>query len=208
MNRPAIALILISILGLLSWVSAQGTRTDLYDVKKSQQELEVMKGILSTTLRFVANEIRNRDIAAQNKPGESPRRISMGGYGGGASVSAYYLYGQGATFVIPISSLNVGSGGMDRVFALAGGTAVGGFGTGFASGENLMESLESANARLEEAQEALQDTLEAQDELRAEQVELEATRAAAKAPKAATSTSQDVAVSPPPPPPPPPPGGP
>ena len=59
-------LLLMISMGLLSWGAAQGARPDLFDLKKSQQELEVMKGILNTTLNFVLKELRG---ASTPKPG-------------------------------------------------------------------------------------------------------------------------------------------
>jgi hypothetical protein len=83
---------------------AQGTKTTLFDVTKSQQELEIMKQILGTTMSFVSQNLQKQQAATKgvNTPfgvyfrGDSIRSSNM---------NAFYLYGQGAVFVIPASSL-------------------------------------------------------------------------------------------------------
>jgi hypothetical protein len=94
-------LLLMISMGLLSWGAAQGTRADLFDLKKSEQELEVMKGILTTTLNFFLKESRK---ASTQKPGRDEDQVYTISSWGGSRVSAFYLYGQGATFIIPVSS--------------------------------------------------------------------------------------------------------
>lgn len=94
--------ILSMILGvaLLAWGTAQSTQTSPFDLKRSQQELEIMKGILGTTLSFAAQEIRNRAAGASAHERDVSRsRIGFTG------VNAFYLYGQGAVFVVPLSNL-------------------------------------------------------------------------------------------------------
>src|SRR6058998_940898 len=91
-------LFLIVSLGLVSWGRAQTPRNDLFDLKKSQQELEIMRGILSTTLGFVVKELRGKDSSA---PEPREEFFYTGRF---SNVSAFYLYGQGAIFIIPASS--------------------------------------------------------------------------------------------------------
>src|SRR5262245_30369551 len=43
---------------LLWWKSAPGSQAQLFDSKKTQQELEIMKGILRTTLDFASKELQ------------------------------------------------------------------------------------------------------------------------------------------------------
>src|SRR5437867_1521955 len=98
MEKTYAALLLVIALGSLPWGASQ-TRTDLFDLKKSQQELEIMRGILSTTLGFVMKELRGMDSSAPEPKEDfvyTPWRFS--------NVSAFYLYGQGAIFIIPASS--------------------------------------------------------------------------------------------------------
>jgi hypothetical protein len=85
MKKYFIVIPIIFGLGVLSW--AQGSK-DLFDAKKSEAELDIMKGILSTTISYVT----------QNEQKDAWRLNS-------ANMSAYYLVGQGAVFVIPTSAL-------------------------------------------------------------------------------------------------------
>jgi hypothetical protein len=116
-------------LGTFSW--AQGAKTALFDVVKSQQELEIMKQILGTTLSFVAQNIQTKQAEAKqvNTPfGTAGTRSTSGQvntpFGAVvirdtyryANMNAFYLYGQGAVFVMPTSNLRFSSYG-----ALAGG---------------------------------------------------------------------------------------
>ena len=96
MKKTYATLLLVIALGLLPWGATQ-TRTDLFDLKKSQQELEIMRGILSTTLGFVMKELRGKDSSAPE-----PRDDFF--HWRFTNVSAFYLYGQGAIFIIPASS--------------------------------------------------------------------------------------------------------
>jgi len=63
---------------------------DLFDAKKSETELEIMKGILGTTMAHAA-ETGDQDAWRLNTP----------------NISAYYLVGQGAVFVIPASAIRM-----------------------------------------------------------------------------------------------------
>jgi hypothetical protein len=100
MKRKFACLALIASLGTLSWGTAQGTRTELYDTKRMQQEIEVMKGILGTTIGFFSKEFRAREATVKTTTG-----WSYGERFGLDRVAGYYLYGQGVTFVVPLSSL-------------------------------------------------------------------------------------------------------
>ncbi len=102
--KKYLALTLIFLcLGTFSW--AQGTKTTLFDVVKSQQEMEIMKQILGTTLSFVAQNIQRQQATGKvvNTPfgpvvaGRDTYRFT--------NMNAFYLYGQGAVFVIPTSNL-------------------------------------------------------------------------------------------------------
>ncbi len=100
----AFALIFLC-LGAFSW--AQGTKTTLFDVVKSQQELEIMKQILSTTMSFVGQNIQRQ---ASNKQISTPFGpvIARDTYRF-SNMNAFYLYGQGAVFVIPTSNFRYGN---------------------------------------------------------------------------------------------------
>jgi len=64
MRRFFAVLILVLNIGLLSWSLAQGTRNDLFDQRKVDQELEIMKGILGTTwtLQSAISSINRRRV--------------------------------------------------------------------------------------------------------------------------------------------------
>jgi hypothetical protein len=103
MKRQLWALLLAAGLGLSSWGTAQSGRGDLLEQKKAQQEIQVMKGILETTMEFVANELYSRESGAgKSETQNSGWKVSRFG---GSDISSFYLYGQGVTFIVPISSL-------------------------------------------------------------------------------------------------------
>jgi len=79
------------------------------DSQKSRQELETMEGILSTTLGYAVKRLET------NPPAEGDRAFRFHRMDGG-EVSGYYVYGQGAVFMIPISALQREQ---DRDFAFA-----------------------------------------------------------------------------------------
>jgi hypothetical protein len=80
------------------------------DSQKSRQELQTMEGILSTTLGFAVQRLNGRQ-AAEGEQVFKFRRMD------GGDVNGYYVYGQGAVFMIPISSLQRNQE-MDFAFAL------------------------------------------------------------------------------------------
>ena len=96
MRKLHFCLVLVASLLLLWWKATPGSQSQLFDSKKSQQELEIMKGILRTTLDFAAKELQG--ISSDDKRA----RFEVGGF---SNISAFYLYGQGAVFAIPTSSL-------------------------------------------------------------------------------------------------------
>src|SRR5687767_15001000 len=101
MKKQYVASLLLAGLAFMPWATSQSVRSDLYDLKKSQQELEIMRGILSTTLSFVAKELRSKSATTRSAdmPGEYVH------FGRVPNIESFYLYGQGAVFVIPASSL-------------------------------------------------------------------------------------------------------
>ncbi len=84
--KRQLAIILITLsLAAFSW--AQGTN-EFFDGKKSQEELEIMKGILNTTISLITKDDNQKEIPVWRNP----------------NIHAFYLAGQGAVFIIPISS--------------------------------------------------------------------------------------------------------
>jgi len=100
MLKPLLSCILSLGLATLSLATAQSARGELFDQKKSLQELEVMRGILSTTLSFVMKELRGQD--SSKEPGDEVFTFALKG---GTTITSFYLYGQGAVFLVPASSL-------------------------------------------------------------------------------------------------------
>jgi chaperonin cofactor prefoldin len=96
MRKLHICSVVVASLLLLWWKATPGSQSQLFDSKKSQQELEIMKGILRTTLDFAAKELQG--ISSDDKRA----RFELGGF---SNISAFYLYGQGAVFAIPTSGL-------------------------------------------------------------------------------------------------------
>ncbi|RPI25837.1 MAG: hypothetical protein EHM61_13370, partial [Acidobacteria bacterium] len=72
----------------------------IVDSEKSRQELDTMEGILSTTLGYAVKRLGGNEAATERRwVAYGSRRMNVGG------VKGYYLYGQGAVFMIPISAL-------------------------------------------------------------------------------------------------------
>jgi hypothetical protein len=89
MKKTLVGILVLIALSAFSW--SQGTR-ESFDVKKSREELEIMRGILNTTLSFAAKNMQ--------------KAAARWGFN---SLSSFYLAGQGAVFVIPTSGFR-GSG--------------------------------------------------------------------------------------------------
>ncbi len=112
MKKYIAGFIIFTFLGAISWSAAQGTKTELFDITKAQQEMEIMKGILSTTLSFVAQSLQKQPTTASTRTVNTP---FGGAYASSSSwrfsnMNAFYLYGQGAVFVIPTSGLRMAGG--------------------------------------------------------------------------------------------------
>ncbi len=156
MKRFFAVLILVLNVGLLSWSLAQGTRNDLFDQKKVDQELEIMKGILGTTLDFAV-----RDLQVSGA-GESRDQRHLEHVWGWNNISGFYLYGQGATFVIPTSELAIPSqrlGGMAMAMNLGhlSTVEVGAYSEAMAASQ---EAMQQAQEELADVQEELRDQME------------------------------------------------
>ncbi|MGI8782243.1 MAG: hypothetical protein ACR2L2_01130 [Acidobacteriota bacterium] len=97
---------------------AQSGATQQFDLKETRQELEIMRGILETTLDFVTRDNQSEDSEASLLG----RRIYRGGF---SDMSSYYLQGQGALFTIPSHSLRGSIHGLEtNNFMLAPGDSV------------------------------------------------------------------------------------
>jgi hypothetical protein len=100
MNKSLFAITTLLILGLVSWGAAQGTSP--VDLVKSRQEMEIMRGILKTTLEFVVQDLAQRETSG--KP-ETSRRHAY--WSGSSDIGSFFLQGQGAVFVISASGLRL-----------------------------------------------------------------------------------------------------
>jgi hypothetical protein len=176
MRRFFAVLILVLNIGLLSWSLAQGTRNDLFDQRKVDQELEIMKGILGTTMDFAVRDLQ------VSTAGESRDERHLEHAWGWNNISGFYLYGQGATFIIPTSELGIPwPHGTGRI-ALSLGSAYADDTTYTVALESTREAMEEAQAQLAEVQEEFRDQMEE----------------TAEAEREAQERSDGVAVAPPP----------
>jgi hypothetical protein len=108
MKKHLAGFLIIACLGTFSW--AQGNKADLFDTTKSAQELEIMKGILGTTLSFVAQNLQKQEASkASAKTVATPFGPVYGTAVSWrtANINAFYLFGQGAVFVMPASSFRL-----------------------------------------------------------------------------------------------------
>ncbi len=86
MKKCLASSLIFIVLGTLAW--AQGSN-GLFDAKRTQEELEIMKGILRTKLSLA--------VADSDGKVQSHWRLN--------DINMFYLSGQGAVFLIPTSSL-------------------------------------------------------------------------------------------------------
>ena len=100
MKKP-LTIVLI-LFGMVTFPSVRGRTEDLFDLKKSQEELEIMKGILNTTLSFAAQRSKGRTTSEASSKQSG---LSVQSSWQFANINAFHLAGQGAVFVIPSSSL-------------------------------------------------------------------------------------------------------
>jgi hypothetical protein len=82
----------------------QGAQVQPFDLRKCQQELEIMKGILRTTLGFASQELAGGLNSDKVETRAAAKRFTFG-RAGDFSIGAFYLAGQGAVFTIPTSSV-------------------------------------------------------------------------------------------------------
>jgi hypothetical protein len=104
MKRSHFVIIAVVCITLWSLNSFQGAQMQPFDLRKCQQELEIMKGILRTTLGFASQELATglKSDKVETKPGA--KRFVFG-RSGDFNIGAFYLAGQGAVFTIPTSSV-------------------------------------------------------------------------------------------------------
>jgi hypothetical protein len=97
MEKKYVATLLAIWLGFLVWLGITKADGPLFDVTKTRQEMEIMKGILNSTMRIALRELNSGTAKTETtRIWHSPE----------ADISSYYLYGQGAVFKISMSGQN------------------------------------------------------------------------------------------------------
>lgn len=98
--------VIVAVVGAMLWSlnSFQGAQVQPFDLRKCQQELEIMKGILRTTLGFASQELA-AGLKRDNVEAKALPKRFVFGRGGDFNIGAFYLAGQGAVFTIPTSSV-------------------------------------------------------------------------------------------------------
>jgi hypothetical protein len=101
--RRRIILIMLALFTTLCFTVVEPVADQpVVDSQKCRQELETMEGILSTTLGYAVQRMAGNQ-AEENRAFRF-RRIDA------SDVSGYYVFGQGAVFMIPVSALQRGRG--------------------------------------------------------------------------------------------------
>jgi hypothetical protein len=117
-------LVIVAVVCVLLWSlnSFHGAETQPFDLRKCQQELEIMKGILRTTLGFASQELAAGLKSDKMATHPAAKRFVFG-RGGEFNIGAFYLAGQGAVFTIPTSGVRDMMGAREgkMAFALAPG---------------------------------------------------------------------------------------
>ncbi len=96
MNKKHAAVLLILWFGFVFWIGISKAQGNLFDVKKSRDEIEVMKGIIQSSLN-----IATRDASQGSKTEDT--------FWGGPrpNISGCYLYGQGVVFNVSVSPFSL-----------------------------------------------------------------------------------------------------
>lgn len=98
-------LVIVAVVCLMLWsLSSQSAQVQPFDLKKCQQELEIMKGILRTTLGFASQELAAGLKSDKMATHPAAKRFVFG-RSGEFNIGAFYLAGQGAVFTIPTSGV-------------------------------------------------------------------------------------------------------
>ena len=122
MKRNHLVIVAVVCVMLWSLNSFHGAETQPFDLRKCQQELEIMKGILRTTLGFASQELAAGLRSDKMATHPAAKRFVFG-RGGEFNIGAFYLAGQGAVFTIPTSGVRDMMGAREdkMAFALAPG---------------------------------------------------------------------------------------
>ncbi|MFQ5741690.1 MAG: hypothetical protein ACE5JX_22045 [Acidobacteriota bacterium] len=90
MRQRLLARGLLLVIIAMAWTVVEAGQAPPFDSRKSRQELEIMRGILQTTLKF----------SSQEDQGEADQSFAPDW----RAIESFYLYGQGAVFILPIPS--------------------------------------------------------------------------------------------------------
>jgi hypothetical protein len=104
MNRNHLVIVAVVCVLLSSLNEFQGAQVQPFDLRRCQQELEIMKGILRTTLGFASQELAAGLKSDRVEAKAAAKRFTFG-RAGDFNVGAFYLAGQGAVFTIPTSGV-------------------------------------------------------------------------------------------------------
>lgn len=104
MKKSHLMIVVVVCVMLWSWNSFQSAGTQPFDLRKCQQELEIMKGILRTTLGFASQELAAGRKNEKFETKTAAKRFVFARTGD-SNIGAFYLVGQGAVFTIPTSSV-------------------------------------------------------------------------------------------------------
>jgi len=104
MKRSHFVIVAVVCVTLWSLNSFQSAQVQPFDLRKCQQELEIMKGILRTTLGFASQELAAGLKSDKIETKAAAKRFVFG-RSGDFNIGAFYLAGQGAVFTIPTSSV-------------------------------------------------------------------------------------------------------
>jgi hypothetical protein len=102
MKKHVIGIISILCLVAVSW--AQENKAAPLSIQKSQDELQAMKDIFSTTINFVIQNAQKPETTASSSLSSGRRGGSGSYYSSGASAINAYLYSHGAAFVFLASN--------------------------------------------------------------------------------------------------------
>ena len=143
--------VIVAVIGvvLLSLNGSQGAQVQPFDLRKCQQELEVMKGILRTTLGFASQELASSFKSDKVETKTVPKRLVFG-RGGEFNIGAFYLAGQGAVFTIPTSSVRDMMRAREGRLAFALAAEMKELGWNGAWMEQLGQQINELNAQLED----------------------------------------------------------
>jgi hypothetical protein len=140
--------VIVAVIGvvLLLLSGSQDAQTQPFDLRKCQQELEIMKGILRTTLGFASQELAAGLKSDKVVTHPAAKRFVFG-RGGEFNIGAFYLAGQGAVFTIPTSGVRdmMRARKDDIAFALAADMKSNGW-----KMEELTSQLNELNAQLQD----------------------------------------------------------